>query len=142
MRCARGRCSRVSERLGVGLTTKVIHLSAAARAGGVRVGVGEVLAAHRALKAIDATDRVETYLALRAVLCSRHDDLEPFDAAFVEVFAGRAEYPEQPEVLDDIADLVLPSVAVPPQRRVAPPAAVEEEEVVPAAWSDTELLRH
>ncbi len=76
------------------------------------------------------------------MLCSRHEDLDAFDAAFVEVFAGRAEYPEQPEVLDDIADLVLPSVAVPPQRRVAPPAAVEEEEVVPAAWSDTELLQH
>jgi len=132
----------VSERLGAGLTTKLIHLSAAVRAGGVRVGVGEVLSAHRALRAIDASDRVEAYLALRAVMCSRHEDLEPFDAAFVEVFAGHAEYPEQPEVLDDIADLVLPRVAVPPQRRVAPPAAVEEEEVVPAAWSDTELLQH
>ena len=123
-RCARRGCSRVSEqRVGAALTGKLVHLSAAVRAGGVRVGVGELLAAHRALQ----RDRrlatgVETYLALRAVLCSRQEDLEPFDAAFVEVFAGRAEYPEQPEVLDDIADLVLPSVAVPPQRRVAPPA--------------------
>ena len=75
------------------------------------------------------------------MLCSRREDIEAFDAAFVEAFAGRGEYPEQPDVLDDIADLVLPSVAVPPQQRVAPPGTIEESELMPAAWSDTELLR-
>ena len=124
-----------------GLTARLGLLCAACRAGGVRIGVGELLSAHRALRSVDASDRREAYLALRSVLCSRREDLEPFDAAFVEVFAGRGEYPEQPDVLDDIADLVLPSVAVPPQQRVAPPAAIEESELVPAAWSDTELLR-
>ncbi|HYI36442.1 MAG TPA: VWA domain-containing protein [Thermoleophilaceae bacterium] len=124
-----------------GLTGRLGLLCAACRAGGVRIGVGELLAAHRALRAIDASDRRESYLALRAVLCSRREDVEAFDAAFVEAFAGRGEYPEQPDVLDDIADLVLPSVAVPPQQRVAPPSTIEESELMPAAWSDTELLR-
>ncbi len=142
MPCVPGRCSRVSEtRVGVGLTTKLMHLAAAVRAGGVRVGVGELVSAHRALRAIDASDRVESYLALRAIMCSRREDIDVFDAAFVEVFAGRAEYPEQPEVFDDIADMVLPQVAVPSQRRIAPPADVQESEVVPAAWSDQELLQ-
>ena len=50
------------------------------RAGGVRVGVGELLAAHRALSAVDASDRDAAYFALRATLCSRHDDLAAFDA--------------------------------------------------------------
>jgi len=54
-----------------GLTARLGLLCAACRAGGVRVGVGELLAAHRALRAIDASDRRESYLALRAVLCSR-----------------------------------------------------------------------
>lgn len=125
-----------------GVTPKLILLGASLRAGGVRVGVGELISAHRALTAIDAADRRASYLSLRAVLCSRREDLDAFDAAFVEVFAGRAEYPEQPDVLDDIADLVLPSVAVPPQRRVAPPDAIDESEVVPAAWSDVEMLRN
>ncbi|MGI8749474.1 MAG: vWA domain-containing protein [Thermoleophilaceae bacterium] len=129
-------------RTGLGVTTKLILLGASLRAGGVRVGVGELLAAHRALAAVDAADRGDSYLALRSVLCSRREDLEVFDAAFVEVFAGRAEYPEQPEVLDEIAALVLPSVAVPPQRRVPPPDAIEESQVVPAAWSDVEMLRN
>jgi len=35
----------------------------------VRIGVGEFLAAHRALRAIDASDRVETYLAERLPGC-------------------------------------------------------------------------
>jgi len=125
-----------------GVTPKLILLGASLRAGGVRVGVGELISAHRALTAIDAADRRASYLSLRAVLCSQREDLDAFDAAFVEVFAGRAEYPEQPDVLDDIADLVLPSVAVPPQRRVAPPDAIDESEVVPAAWSDVEMLRN
>ncbi len=126
---------------GIGVTGRLILLTASLRAGGVRVGVGELLGAHRALAAVDAADRQDSYLALRSVLCSRREDLEAFDAAFVEVFAGRTEFPEQPEVLDDLADLVLPSTAVPPQRRVEP-EGVEESEVVPAAWSDVELLRN
>jgi len=44
-------------------------------------------------------------------------------------------------VLDEVAKLVLPRIAVPPERRVAPPLDVVETEVVPSAWSDEELLR-
>ena len=133
-------------RAGLGVTAKLMLLGASLRAGGVRVGVGQVLSAHRALAAIDAADRRDSYLALRSVLCSRREDLEVFDAAFAEVFAevfaGDAELPAQPEALDEVAALVLPSVAVPPQRRVPEPDTIQDGEVVPAAWSEVEMLRN
>src|SRR4051812_4577764 len=96
---------------GVGVTDRLSVLGAALRTRGVRVGSGEVLAAHRALATVDAADRDEAYLALRAVLCSRHEDLPHFAEAFEAVFgAGQlAELrPLQPPVdLGDAARLVL-----------------------------------
>jgi uncharacterized protein with von Willebrand factor type A (vWA) domain len=107
------------------------------RAGGARVGIDELLAAHRALAAVDPADRQSAYFALRAALCSRHEDLAVFDAAFEAGFAPLVPEPPAPEALADVASLVLPRVAVP--RR---DAAVDlEADVLPAAWSDVELLR-
>jgi len=112
------------------------------RAGGARVGVGELLAAHRALAAVDASNRGESYCALRAVLCSRHGDLDAFDGAFREVFGSPGGVPpQQPEVLDDIAKMVLPRVTVPPEGPPRSQGTIVEEDVVPAAWSDVELLQ-
>jgi uncharacterized protein with von Willebrand factor type A (vWA) domain len=131
----------VSERLGVRLTGKLALLAASMRAGGARVGVDELIGAHRALAAVDAADREAAYFALRSVLCSRRDDLAAFDAAFAEWFAPAAppEAPLPPESLDDVASLVLPRVSVP---EVEVPAPVDvPAEVVPAAWSDIELLK-
>jgi uncharacterized protein len=128
-------------RLGARLTARLAVLAAALRAGGVRVGVGELLNAHRALAAVDPTDRAAAYFALRSTLCSRHEDLAAFDVAFAEWFGTRPQpqYPEAPPVLDELASLALPSAAVPGVESVA----VEDldAEVVPAAWSDVELLR-
>jgi len=87
----------VSERrLGPRLTGKLTLLAASMRAGGVRIGVGELLSAHRALSAADPVDRESAYLALRATLCSRDDDLAAFDAAFEEWFvpAPQAAWPD------------------------------------------------
>ena len=82
------------ERPGARLTGRLTLLVASMRAGGARVGIGELLAAHRALAAIDPSDRSTAYFALRASLCSRRDDLEAFDAAFAEWFS--APPPETP----------------------------------------------
>jgi uncharacterized protein with von Willebrand factor type A (vWA) domain len=128
------------ERLGARLTGKLTLLAASMRAAGVRVGVGELLSAHRALGAVDPADRDAAYFALRATLCSRHEDLLAFDAAFAEWFrpAPLLEAPPPP-ALDEAARLALPRTAVPSQAR---PLEVEgAEEVVPSAWSDVELLR-
>jgi uncharacterized protein len=128
------------ERLGARMTGRLTLLAATMRAAGVRVGVGELLSAHRALSAVDPVDREAAYFALRATLCSRHEDLAAFDAAFAEWFLpAPAAPPEPPEALDPLARLVLPRAAVP---GVAAPAEVPgDAEVVPSAWSDVELLR-
>ena len=129
-----------SGRLGARLTGRLTLLAASMRAGGVRVGVGELLSAHRALSAVDPADRQAAYFALRATLCSRHEDLPAFDAAFAEWFLPAPPAPtEQPPVLDDAAKLVLPRMAVPTLQRIG--EADAEVDVVPAAWSDVELLR-
>ncbi len=126
-------------KLGVRLTGRLVLLAASMRAAGARVGVDELLSAHRALGAVDASDRDAAYFALRATMCSRRSDLAAFDAAFAELFTAPAPPPsEPPPALDEVASLVLPRVAVPGGES---PRAVEADlEVVPAAWSDVELL--
>jgi uncharacterized protein len=129
------------ERPGARLTGRLTLLVASMRAGGARVGIGELLAAHRALAAIDPADRSSAYFALRASLCSRRDDLAAFDAAFAEWFsAPPPESAEAPPALDEVASLVLPRVAM-PAPEVIQPALPEEVEILPAAWSDVELLK-
>jgi uncharacterized protein with von Willebrand factor type A (vWA) domain len=130
----------VRERLGARLTGRLTLLVASMRAGGVRVGVGELLAAHRALAAIDPGDRQAVYFALRTTLCSRRDDLAAFDAAFAEWFAPPSPpQAEIPPAITEAARLALPQIGVPGPRGV--PMPKPDAEIVPAAWSDVELLR-
>jgi uncharacterized protein with von Willebrand factor type A (vWA) domain len=126
-------------RPGLRLTARLALLVASMRAAGARIGVGELLGAHRALAAVDPADRTSAYFALRATLCSKHDDYAAFDAAFAELFAppGKSA-PELPDELD-AASLVLPRVAVPAEEIAIPTEG--ETDVVPSAWSDAELLR-
>jgi uncharacterized protein with von Willebrand factor type A (vWA) domain len=108
------------------------------RARGVRAGVGEVLAAHKALKAVDASSREQSYLALRAALCSSHADLAAFREAFVAVFG--AEGADDPLAeLGEIVKEALPRMAIPGGG--APETRAEAGDPVPAAWSEQELLR-
>jgi hypothetical protein len=102
--------------------------------------VDELLNAHRALRAVDAADRGTAYFALRAALCSRQDDFAVFDAAFAELFAPPPGQPppDLPPGME-AASLVLPRAAVPSQEVELTGEA--ESDVVPAAWSDVELLQ-
>jgi uncharacterized protein with von Willebrand factor type A (vWA) domain len=131
----------VPERLGVRVTGRLAMLVASMRAGGVRAGVGELLAAHRALAAVDPASRREAYFALRAALCSRHEDLEVFDAAF-EVTFGAEPLSTAQETLGDVGHTVLPKAPAPPPPGEGPDPGDELEiEPAPAAWSDVELLK-
>ncbi len=121
------------------VTEQLQELAATLRGLGVRVGVGEVLAAHRALAAVDAGSREQSFYALRATLCSAHADHERFALAFAAVFGAHAAPEEDPfSELGTIARAVLPRVGVPAE--AALPETVELE-ATPAAWSDEELLR-
>jgi len=118
-------------------------LAAAHRAQGSRVGVGELLTAHRALTAIDPSSREDSRLALRAVLCSSRGDLERFDRAFAAVF-GEARAPARQPSLEELGTIeraALPSAAIPGGAPPPPDPADEESVAVPAAWSNVELLR-
>src|SRR5436305_1496876 len=108
------------------------------RAGGARVGTGEVEAAARALGAVPAT-RTDAYLALRAVLCSRRADLPLFDGAFAAVF-GAPSSGVAPPVQPDLggAGAALPRVAGGDEGSGL--VAEGDPAVRPAAYSDAELL--
>jgi uncharacterized protein with von Willebrand factor type A (vWA) domain len=121
------------------VSERVSALAAELRARGVRVGVGEVLAAHRALAAVDAASREEAYHALRAALCSSHADVEAFPAAWTAVFGSAGDPLRDPlEDLGQILTAVLPRIGVPPTGGEEP--ADGDLEPVPSAWSEEELL--
>ncbi len=102
--------------------------------------------AHRALATVDCTQREESRLALRVVLCSTRADIERFDLAFDSVF-GRAVAMPAGEDDGALSELGLIERAVLPRAGIAgePPAEAPGDEppaLVPAAYSSVELLRH
>ena len=116
------------------------ELAAAMRAQGTRVGVGELLAAHRALDAVDCGSREEARLALRTVLCSQRVDLARFDAAFVAVFGDARDRHPPDDPLSELGAIekeALPRAAFGDAAGQAAPA---DGDPVPAAWSDVELV--
>jgi uncharacterized protein len=114
-------------------------LAAAMRAGGARVGLGELLTAHRALAAVDPTDRADAYFALRATLCSTRAELALFREAFATVFVTRE--PGNPlEALGEIEKAAMPRVGI-PQAGATGLEPDPDGTPVPAAYSDEELLR-
>jgi uncharacterized protein with von Willebrand factor type A (vWA) domain len=123
---------------GDGVAGRVSLLAAHMRAGGVRIGVGELLAAHRALAAVDAASRDEAFFALRAALCSSHGDLDAFAAAFDVAFGARAAPFDPREALAHLPQTALPRIGVPARGDEAP---LVQRQPVPAAFSAEELLR-
>jgi uncharacterized protein with von Willebrand factor type A (vWA) domain len=125
--------------LGDVVAHRLGDLAGTLRAQGTRVGIGELLAAHRALEAVDCTSREESRLALRTVLCSRRIDLVRFDIAFLAVF-GDGGHPTQDDPLSELGAIeraALPQFGVPD---AGGQAAQRDAEPVPAAWSDVELM--
>jgi uncharacterized protein with von Willebrand factor type A (vWA) domain len=126
-----------------GVVDRLVELTGVMRASGSHVGVGELLAAHRALAAVDAADREDARAALRCVLCAGKADLERFELAFVHVFGrpGAATPLGDVEPLQELGAIeraVLPRAAMPGGD--GDTARPGEAAPVPAAWSDVELL--
>jgi uncharacterized protein with von Willebrand factor type A (vWA) domain len=145
---ASARCSKVSDGAAIlapladSVAARLGELAALLRAQGTRVGVGELLEAHRAVDAVDSGSREETRLALRTVLCSQRIDLARFDLAFVAVFGdGRVSVATHPG--DPLSELGAIEKAVLPRAAFGDPggqAAATDGDPVPAAWSDVELV--
>ena len=117
------------------LPRQLSALAAVMRREGSRVGLGELLTAHRALAAVDASERRQAHAALRAALCSGREDLPIFDAAFEEVFGSPRR--EQPTSVETVS------------RAVGGPAApggtddgARRDAVAVSGWSYAERLRH
>src|SRR3954470_24759142 len=123
------------------VTARLAVLVASMRAGGARVGVGDLLTAHRALATVDASDREQAWLALRAALCKRHSDLEVFVAAFDATFGDPSAETREPVELPEAATLVVPRIGVPPAPGDAGPPPPADQAPAPAAWSEIEFLR-
>jgi uncharacterized protein with von Willebrand factor type A (vWA) domain len=118
---------------------RVGDLAALMRLNGSRVGVGEVLAAHRAVAAVDPSSRTDVFHALRATLCSGSGDWERFGKIFDVVFKGELErLAPPPPGFEDLSRVALPRAGIPTAGE-APPA--DGEQPAPAAWSEEELLR-
>jgi uncharacterized protein with von Willebrand factor type A (vWA) domain len=106
-------------------------LVASMRAGGARVRVRDVLAAHRALSAVDHANAAGAYSALRASLCTHRGDRPLFDAAFHEWFASAAASDAEQLMERDFASLteterrvaseLMPGPAGPDARRTGFP---------------------
>ncbi len=119
---------------------RVSALAEAMRAAGARVGVGELLAAHRALAAVDPASREDAFYALRAALCSTRAELDLFATVFALVFATAADPLDDPlQELGEIRRAATPRSAMAVEGEDGAP---QIEKPVPAAYSDEELLRH
>jgi uncharacterized protein with von Willebrand factor type A (vWA) domain len=126
---------------GAAVTERLGALCELLRERGIRVGTGELLAAHRALHALpDSGDAALAWVALRATLCSAREHLEAFDSAWQEwhhgaeaELAGAGAPPE----LDEAMRSVLPRTLVP---SASTASRVDEGDPVAAAWSDAEVL--
>jgi len=120
------------------VTERLSVLAARLRVEGVRVGLDELLAGHRALAAVDASSRTESFFALRLAMCSRVEDLPVFADAFDAVFG--TGWHDGLDLIPPAARAMLPRIGDPGAH---PPPGAEPmaSKPVPAAWSPVELLR-
>lgn len=140
----------------VAVSPRLAQLGSRLRSSGVRCGLDDLIAAHRALAEVEPT-RDATYAALRCVLCSAHRDLAAFDAAFRDVFGTPP--PAPPEMPLKPEDLKTPDAETKPSERVEPSAELvrgqadpqaarqatespdEDAAPSPLRWSALEILR-
>ncbi len=112
----------------------LLGFARALRAAGVPVTADRERAYLEAVAALGLPEAVNVYNAGRATLCGSPADLERHDLVFAAWFAGelggtkRNPAPAQPSSLDDLGD--------------EGPGGAEDAEVVRAAASSVEVLRH
>jgi uncharacterized protein len=80
-----------------GVESVVVGFSRALRAAGVPVGVDQSATFAQALALVDPASRSELYLAARATLVFRREDMPVFDAIFGAFWSGRSASPARPQ---------------------------------------------
>jgi uncharacterized protein with von Willebrand factor type A (vWA) domain len=73
------------------LATATLYFGQMLRGAGLPLTVSEVMDAVRSLEVIDLLDRSEVYLALRATLVARHEEIPAFDRCFDAFWKFHAE---------------------------------------------------
>jgi len=116
----------------------LLGFSRALRAAGVRVTQDRAAGFLTATAIVGMSDAEAVYVAGRATLCSSPDDLERYDRVFEAWFGDRSELPRTipRERREDVA-APLPVSDDPGESE-----AREEQELVRAAASEAEVLRH
>src|SRR5262245_26252016 len=105
------------------------------RSSGLPVTTPEVMDAVRALEAVDLMDREQVYLALRAVLVSRREEMPAFDRCFDAFWKFRAD---EGQGLDG---LIASPQAMPPDEQhgeSSSPAAQEKAQIALDDWDEGE----
>src|SRR5215470_15707012 len=103
------------------------------RSSGLPVTTPEVMDAMRALEAVDLMDREQVYLALRAVLVSRREEMPAFDRCFDAFWKFHAD---EGQGLDG---LIASPQAMPPDEQhgeSSSPAAQEKAQIALDDWED------
>ncbi|HEY6101859.1 MAG TPA: VWA domain-containing protein [bacterium] len=125
------------------LTVHVVAFCRRLRRAGIPIGPREATDALLALSRVDVGDRRECYLALRAVLATRYDDLSVFDQVFAEFWnpplPSIESAPRAPEPLPAAGDGAGPSPALLQWLDEALQAHGDE---TTAAYSPIETLTH
>ena len=105
------------------------------RAAGLPVTTPEVMDAVRALEAVDLMDREEVYLALRAVLVTRREELPAFDRCFDAFWKFHAD---EGQGLDGL--IASPQAMAPDEQHgeSGSPAAQEKAQIALDDWDEGE----
>jgi uncharacterized protein with von Willebrand factor type A (vWA) domain len=96
------------------LATATLAFGQMLRANGLPVTVGEVMDAVRSLERVDLLDRMDVYLALRAVLVTRSEEGPAFDRCFEQFWKFRAAEGQGLEGLVSVAPISRPPDEPPP----------------------------
>lgn len=119
------------------IEARLVDLASLMRACGARPGSGELIAAHRALAAVDPSRPGEAKLALKAALCSCAADRGAFEEAYAAWMGSAATDMDAP-----LEPLGPPPRVLGVKGERPPLAGAGEDDLRPAAWSDLELLAH
>src|SRR5262249_17724062 len=106
------------------LTRAMLKFGGVLRASGLPVTTPEVMDGVPAREGIHLENRDEVYLALRAVLVSRVEELPAFDRCFENFWRFQAE---EGQGLDGLVPNVPPSLAGDEHGGESPPAAAEKQ---------------